>query len=125
MYSRSFYPSEVSTPPENYNGTAFSEPAPIYEASVPEPEPPEEATVSTVSENISENRQKSEPTGLFSLPFLSGLFGGSEHKGSLGGLFSSIGIEEILIIAVAAFLFFSKDGDTECAILLLLLLFVK
>ena len=35
-----------------------------------------------------------------------------------------IGLEEILIIAAAAFLFFRKDGDIECAIMLLLLLFV-
>ena len=33
-----------------------------------------------------------------------------------------IGAEEILIIATAAFLFFTKDGDKECAIMLLLLL---
>ena len=35
-----------------------------------------------------------------------------------------IGTEEILIIATAAFLFFTKDGDKECAIMLLLLLFL-
>ena len=35
-----------------------------------------------------------------------------------------IGKEEILIIAMAAFLLFSKDGDKECAIMLILLLLV-
>lgn len=35
-----------------------------------------------------------------------------------------IGKEEILIIAAAAFLFFSKEGDRELAIILLLLLFL-
>ena len=124
MYSRSFYPSEVSAPPENYNGTAFAEPAPLYEAP-PEPVPVEEIAASSVSENIIETPKKAEPAGLFNLPILSGLFGSAGSGGTLSGLFSNIGIEEILIIAVAAVLFFSKDGDSECAILLLLLLFVK
>lgn len=35
-----------------------------------------------------------------------------------------IGVEEILIIATAAFLFFTKDGDKECAIMLIFLLFL-
>ena len=56
-------------------------------------------------------------------------------KGYLGGFLSrffkndnfslqKIGTEEILIIAAAAFLLFSKEGDKECAIMLLLLLFL-
>ena len=36
-----------------------------------------------------------------------------------------IGSEEILIIAAAAFLFLSKNGDRECAVMLLLLLFIR
>ena len=36
-----------------------------------------------------------------------------------------IGKEELLIIATAAFLLFSKEGDKECAIMLILLLFLK
>ena len=36
-----------------------------------------------------------------------------------------IGIEEILILATALFLFSSRNGDKECALMLLLLLFVK
>lgn len=44
-----------------------------------------------------------------------------------GGLFHGfkIGTEELLIIAAALFLFLSKEGDKECAILLVLLLFVS
>ena len=56
-------------------------------------------------------------------------------KGGIGamrsGLFKtdlftlpSIGREELLIIATAVFLLFSKEGDKECAIMLLLLLFL-
>ena len=36
-----------------------------------------------------------------------------------------IGFEEILIIAIAAFLFFSADGDKECALILLALLLIN
>lgn len=127
MYSRSFYPAEASSPPENYSGTAFTEPAPIFEAQAPEPPPAEPVYSSTNAEVRQEKSEDASPAGLFGLPFLSGLARGGScgSFGSLGNLFSSIGIEEILIIAVAAFLFFSKDGDNECAILLILLLFVK
>ena len=64
---------------------------------------------------------KSEPTGSF--------FSKLSFKNFLGNFFDNgkfnlqkIGTEEILIIATAAFLFFSKDGDKECALMLLLLL---
>ena len=36
-----------------------------------------------------------------------------------------LGVEELLIIGLALFLLFSKEGDKECAIILLLLLFVN
>lgn len=51
-------------------------------------------------------------------------FSGIFTKMGLKGNFSlqKIGAEEILIIATALFLLFSKDGDKECAIMLLLLL---
>lgn len=55
--------------------------------------------------------------------------------GILGGLFNSlhlslpsldkIGYEEILIIGIAAFLFFSSDGDKESALILLALLLIN
>ena len=48
-------------------------------------------------------------------------------KGTLNSIkdsFTKIGTEELLILALAAFLFFSKDGDRECALMLLALLFV-
>ena len=56
------------------------------------------------------------------LPF-SGLFT-SVFKNGVFGL-EKIGREELLIIATAAFLLFSKEGDKECAIMLILLLFLK
>ena len=56
---------------------------------------------------------------------------GSFLEGILGNLHIGLpsldrfGYEEILIIAVAAFLFFSDSGDRECAILLILLLLIN
>ena len=58
-----------------------------------------------------------------------GLFG-KLSLGNLGSLLpkgfgiKKLGGEEILILAVAAFLIFS-DGDIECAIMLILLLFIS
>ena len=51
-------------------------------------------------------------------PFLGNIFKNSNLS------LQKIGTEEILLIATAAFLFFSKEGDKECAIMLLLLLFL-
>jgi hypothetical protein len=51
----------------------------------------------------------------------------NQAKGWLSGVglhLPKIGIEEILIIAVAAFLFFSDEKDITTAILLLALLFI-
>ena len=53
---------------------------------------------------------------------LSGIFG-NLHIG-LPSL-DKIGYEEILILGIAAFLFFSADGDRECALILLALLLIN
>ncbi len=49
--------------------------------------------------------------------WFSGEKGGDEGKG--------FATEDLLILAVAAILFFSKFGDKECALMLLFLLFIK
>lgn len=54
---------------------------------------------------------------------LTGLGAGLGRILKLGDGFH-LGLEEILIIAAAAFLFFSKDGDRECALMLVALLFI-
>ena len=54
---------------------------------------------------------------LSELPLFRGL-------GGLGLSVPAFGTEDILIIATAAFLFFSKSGDKECAIMILLLIFI-
>ena len=98
MYTRDF-DSEMRVP-GGYNGVAIQPPC---EGAPPEePKPPCDGggILSILPEGIQ---------GLFNPKKLASF---------------KIGLEEILIIAAAAFLFFRKDGDTECAIMLLLLLFV-
>ena len=107
MYTRSFYTDEIRPPlPDNYDGTTFTE------ERLQEP-----------TEKIEDQSTKATEASS-SIPLLSGLFSGNIPL--LSGIkMPTIGIEEILIIATAAFLIFSKNGDRECAILLLLLLFVN
>ena len=101
MYTRSFYPDEPMSPvlPENYDGTAFTDSEPI-----PQQEPKEEPAQTASAIPL---------LGGLNLPFLEGL------------KMPKIGTEELLIIAVAGFLLFSKNGDKECALILLFLLFVS
>ena len=98
MYTRSYYPGEDNnaTLPDNYDGTAFAE-------------------------GIAEADEEEKTTEVGSIPLLGGL-----GLPFLDGLkMPKIGTEELLIIAVAAFLLFSKDGDRECAMILLFLLFIN
>ena len=110
MYSQSYNDnaSHLSIPP-GYSGTAISEC---------------DDTPSDTGDAASKTSVgASGDMGVFSriLPFMR-----SKLPFSRSGLFEgfTLGREEILIIATAAFLFFSEDGDRECAILLLILLFI-
>ena len=99
MYTRSYNDTEHPGLPPHYDGTAFSE---------MQPEQAREEVIAC----------ESEPVGA---GVLSGLFGGD----ILGKIkMPELRTEEILLLAAAAFLFFSKDGDKECAILILLLVFL-
>ena len=131
MYTRSYYPEEERlTVPENYDGTALRENTRREQNSDTERNPneetrelrapwdiPKEEAVPTLSET-----KKSIGAGLFDkLPIGKLLNTKDLFKGSL----DKIGTEEILLVGVALFLLFSKNGDKECAIMLLLLLFVN
>lgn len=126
MYSRSYYPEAQDRPnlPDNYDGTAFMERRDTdIEAEVQEVSFNERTEVS--------KDERAEPTGgrisqgFGNIPILSGLFDKGGLLGGLGLSMPHIGTEEILILATAAFLFFSKNGDRECALLLLLLIFIN
>lgn len=124
MYSRSYYPeSERMSLPENYDGTAFME--------RPSAETDNQTIESTVSDNAdskvfkgTDEHQQRHQSPLENIPLLSVIFGKGGLFGGLGLHSPTIGTEEILILAMAAFLFFSKSGDRECALILLLLLFI-
>ncbi|MBQ8302353.1 MAG: hypothetical protein IJX97_02245 [Clostridia bacterium] len=116
MYTRSYYPEaqEKITLPDNYDGTAFTE------------QPPEDAEIiETVSIPKEEKGEDSVLTSLTKLPIFSGIFGKGGLFGDAGLSMPKLGTEEILIIATAAFLFFSKNGDKESALILLFLLLIN
>ena len=109
MYSRSYYPEDTHPPlPDGYDGVAFADRIEDIPTDI-QPQPEQKETVPT--------------SGGASI--LSGLFGKGGLFGIEGIKMPKIGTEEILIIATAAFLLFSKNGDKECAIILLFLLFIN
>lgn len=113
MYSRNYYQesSEAPTLPQNYDGTTFMD-KPREEL--------QETAVNPTPQHTSEASIGPKRAGeLVKIPFLSNLFDGDGLK------LPTIGVEEILILATAAFLFFSKEGDKESAIILLLLLLIN
>ena len=107
MYTRTYYPNEREISlPKNYDGTTFSE----ERSEVTE----EAVEASAGGEVLKSSILKRLPLGgiLSSFSFL----GDGEFK---------LGSEEIIIIAIALFLFFTKEADKECGIMLLLLLLIK
>ncbi len=121
MYTRTYQSDEKPTViPENYDGNAFiEEPAAEIQRSC-------EVSQETESEaaEVMKCVDKSDS-------FIQGILKKLPLQGTLSGLGIrslsqfKIGTEEILIIGIALFLLFSKGGDIELAIMLLLLLFVK
>ena len=118
-YSRSYQTldDEAIKIPEGYDGNAFRQ----------ESEPIGDVKDTAVKDS------PTEPVGAFGGGMGDGLFSLFD-KFPVGKIFSGLGGslpklrmpeihgEEILIIALAAFLFFSKSGDKESAFMLLLLL---
>lgn len=102
MYSRSYGAPDAPTAPVSvpggYDGVAFRENTAPEAAS--EACEPASAPISNIG-------------GLFS-----GIFSGGKFS------MPKFDVEDILLLVAAAFLFFAKDGDKECAILILLLLFL-
>ena len=137
MYSRS-YEKDLPCVPESYSGVAFREPDPIPEdapKSIPRsadvkfttsPAPPDPNL--TAKSSVTDT-EECESVGAMS-GFLDRLQLGRLFSGVSGLDFSrlslpNIGMEEILIVGLALFLFFSRDGDKECAVLLALLLLIR
>ena len=109
MYSRSYYPEDTHPSlPDGYDGVAFSE-----------------GIDNITTDNQPSQEQKEAVSTSGGASILSGLFGSGGLFGIEGIKMPKIGTEEILIIATAAFLLFSKNGDKECALILLFLLFIN
>ena len=101
MYTRDFGADEArKNVPDAYCGSLFQE-----ECDTPV--------------HSDDSEEKSVDTSVFR-----SIFGkGFDFKG-LPFFKKGFGTEEILILGIAAFLLFSRDGDKECAIILLLSLFL-
>lgn len=125
MYTRPYDDNVGILIPESYNGTALrDEPRraeDIREVFINGEKAEREGDA--VHTAMTADEKTDEPAGNFLSKLTSGNFLGGIFNNANFGL-QKIGTEEILIIATAAFLFFSKDGDKECAIMLLLLLFL-
>ena len=124
MYTRTYTDESAGILiPESYGGTVLTQKQ-KREDVTPSDEGnknPWESHASEPEEEIkrSDDAQTlAQPSKLHTPTFLSNIFKNSNFS------LQNIGTEEILILATAAFLLFSKDGDKECAIMLLLLLFL-
>ena len=122
MYTRTYFTDESKVQiPENYDGNAFIESRKI-ESDITEPQSSEDNEISAQTlgrigaASFFEKIPLKGLGGLF--PFLSKKDNGSKPTPL------SFGTEEILISIIALYMFFSKDGDKECALMLLFLLFI-
>ena len=137
MYSRS-YEKDLPTVPESYSGVAFREPEHIPDdapKSVPKsadvrfttsPAPPDPKLTATTSAEVVEKEESvSAVSGFFDKLQLGRMFSGISGFDFTKLSLPRIGTEEILIVGLALFLFFSREGDKECAVLLALLLLIR
>lgn len=110
MYTRSYKDDEaVFSLPDGYGGTALT--GDIHKS---EMDPPvDEKVMGRVGDGGFLSRLFPSVLSSFNLG----------EGGFLRGF--KLGREEVIIIATALFLFFSDDRDPECAVLLLLLLFIN
>lgn len=130
MYSRS-YPLDrgAGTPvPSGYAGCAFEDEKNSEKLDTPPGvhsyDEENESLCDTSPCSAKAEECEKPPSKSFFSGILSSLFG-TGYSGGFNLRFPRIGTEEILIIATALFLLFSKEGDTECAVLLLLLLLIN
>lgn len=113
MYARS-YPERGTEIPDGYAGSAMqSDDGKTDGSYIDSGRNPWEADPS---------QSETEVSASAGISPLSGLFGGLFQNGRFN--LQSIGVEEILIIAAAAYMLLSQDGDRECGIMLLVLLFI-
>ena len=135
MYSRIYSEEDGGRVkiPEKYDGTSmlsvskapslsFDDIPPCHPTKIPKDEPtfipvPEEEECSAEAEEVSVGNPLLSFLGLGS----GGLFGNLPFTKYIG----NIGREEIIILAIALLLLFSKGGDKWCALLIGALIFIK
>ena len=137
MYTRSYFPEEDSISiPKNYDGNAFGDTVdtvgiPTSVAEITKISPRDKIAIEDSIEGEPEREEAPPLTDQAekSTPVFKGFQIGNFLPAGLKSLLSfdslHIGTEEILIIAIALFLLFSKGGDKECSIILLLLLLIN
>ena len=142
MYTRSYFPEEDSISiPKNYDGNAFGGTSDTSDTSDTVGIPTSVAEITKISPRDkvaiedSFEAEPTEETGALSASvekeahagkgFVLGKFLPEGLKSLLCFDSFHIGTEEILIITLALFLLFSKGGDKECSLILLLLLLIN
>ena len=77
------------------------------------------------SEEACEKTNESESVGAFSFEPLKWVKSILPKGLNFGGIIPKLQLEELIILSLATFLFFSKSGDKECALILLSLMFIQ
>ena len=110
MYTRSYgTEDEKMTLPSGYDGTAF------------EKEIRERAEEAALPLDEQKPEEPTEEVGLFrGIPILKSLRGFDKLR-----LPFDLGSEDLVLLGIALLLFFTKDGDRECALMIALLLFIR
>ena len=121
MYTRSYDEQRGILIPDSYGGTALSSPLSTDSTHNEDKTEASDPTASTASTEPKGDEKSEKTFSVFGF-HLPNFISNSLKNTNLG--LQKIGTEEILLIATAAFLFFSKEGDKECAVILLLLLFL-
>ncbi len=130
MYTRSYYDNDgvAYTLSGSYDGTALrDEPPPVHNPRIrDEGAIPREITKCSPCENEScEDTQECSECGGRDTGFLGGIRGWLDNILPVKFIPDKFGIEELLILGLAAYLFFTKSGDKEFAIMLAVLIFIS
>ena len=124
MYARSYEKNtqeeEMRPLPMGYSGVAFESEAAEPPPPIPEPSIPTAAEASAPLESESASAGVF-PSFLSHIPFLQKIKLPFLERPSFGSLFSDT--EDLLLLGLALLLLFSKEGDSLCAIAVLILLF--
>ena len=124
MYARSYEKNtseeEIRPLPMGYSGVAFENAAADPPSPAPEPSMPITAEENAQSENESVAASIFSPL-LSHIPVLQKIKLPFAQRSPLGSLLSDT--EDLLLLGLALLLLFSKEGDSLCAIAVLILLF--